>query len=47
MTIRQQGLKKAAQKTTLLCEGTIRIGWVDAATLVPARIPQHIMEKLK
>lgn len=29
---------------TLLCEGTIRIGWVDAATLRPARIPDSILE---
>ena len=28
----------------LLCEGTIRIGWVDAATLRPARIPAAILE---
>ena len=31
----------------LLCEGTIRIGWVDAATLRPARIPDSILEVLK
>ena len=30
----------------LLCDGTIRIGWVDAASLRPARIPQNILEKL-
>ena len=32
---------------TLLCEGTIRIGWVDAASLQPGRIPQNIIERLK
>jgi acyl-CoA thioester hydrolase len=26
----------------LLCEGTIRIGWVNAATLRPARIPARV-----
>ena len=31
---------------TLLCEGTIRIGWVDAASLKPARIPSSILERL-
>ena len=31
---------------TLLCEGTIRIGWVDAATLKPARIPSSVLERL-
>ncbi|WP_027475538.1 tol-pal system-associated acyl-CoA thioesterase [Curvibacter gracilis] len=30
----------------LLCEGTIRIGWVDAASLRPARIPTNILEVL-
>lgn len=27
---------------SLLCEGTIRIGWVDAATLRPARLPRQV-----
>jgi acyl-CoA thioester hydrolase len=31
---------------TLLCEGTIRVGWVDAATLKPARIPSSVLERL-
>jgi acyl-CoA thioester hydrolase len=31
----------------LLCEGSIRIGWVDAATLKPGRIPPNILEALK
>lgn len=56
MTIRQQALLKSEQmpgmadKTAaaevLLCEGDIRIGWVDAATLRPARIPAIILERL-
>lgn len=32
---------------TLLCEGRIRIGWVDAASLKPARIPPKLLEALK
>jgi acyl-CoA thioesterase FadM len=28
----------------LLCEGTIRIGWVDAQTPAAARIPPIILE---
>ncbi len=32
---------------TVLAEGTIRIGWVDAATLRPARIPSSILEVLQ
>ncbi|MDO5626087.1 MAG: YbgC/FadM family acyl-CoA thioesterase [Pseudomonadota bacterium] len=30
----------------LLCEGSIRVGWVQADTLKPARIPPAIVEKL-
>ncbi len=31
---------------TILCEGSIRIGWVDAASMQPARIPAAILERL-
>lgn len=30
----------------LLCEGNIRIGWVDASTLRPQRIPSAILDAL-
>lgn len=30
----------------LLSEGTIRIGWVDAASMRPARIPASLLEQL-
>ena len=43
MTIFQQ----AFVKDTLLCEGTIRIGWVQVADMQPHRIPQNIVESLK
>ncbi len=43
MTIHQQVLLK----NTLLCEGTIRIGWVEVASLKPGRIPLNIIESLK
>ena len=43
LIIAQQALRGG----TLLCEGTIRIGWVDAASLRPARIPAAILEVLK
>ena len=50
LTIEQQALLKPEQMTdqppTLLTEGTIRIGWVDAATLRPARIPNSLLEQL-
>ena len=32
---------------TLLCEGRIRIGWVDAASMRPARIPDSIVSRLR
>jgi len=34
------------QQPLLHCEGTIRIGWVDAHTLRPARIPPRVLEVL-
>ena len=43
MTIVQQVLLKS----TVLCEGKIRIGWVDAASLQPSRMPQNITESLR
>ncbi|MFM8865756.1 MAG: YbgC/FadM family acyl-CoA thioesterase [Limnohabitans sp.] len=52
LTIAQQVLLRgdhasSGQPDTLLAEGTIRIGWVDAATLKPGRIPAAILEKLQ
>ena len=51
ITIVQQALAKnetlPAGGALILCEGTLRIGWVDAATLKPARLPQHVLEALK
>jgi acyl-CoA thioester hydrolase len=31
----------------LLCQGTVRLGWVNAATLRPARIPEDLIEKIR
>ncbi len=47
ITIGQQALLKSGQDSTLLCTGTIRIGWVSASTLQPARIPASIINSLK
>ncbi|TAG32971.1 MAG: YbgC/FadM family acyl-CoA thioesterase [Polaromonas sp.] len=55
MTICQQTLLKSehinnvnsASEPILLCEGTVKIGWVDAATLKPARMPGCLLERLK
>ena len=50
LTIGQQALLKPEQMTdsrpVLLCEGTIRIGWVDAFTMRPARMPGFLLEQL-
>ena len=45
LIITQQAWRQAAQPM-LLCEGTIRIGWVQAASLKPDRIPSCILERL-
>ncbi|HWI10523.1 MAG TPA: tol-pal system-associated acyl-CoA thioesterase [Burkholderiaceae bacterium] len=46
MTIAQQAWRRSAQGETLLAEGTIRIGCVDAGTFRPQRIPNSIVETL-
>jgi acyl-CoA thioester hydrolase len=46
MTIRQRVLK-TGPASELLCEGTIRIGWVNAASMKPERIPTTVLEVLK
>jgi acyl-CoA thioester hydrolase len=38
---------RLASGGALLCEGTIRIGWVRAGTLQPARIPPSILEAIQ
>ena len=52
MIIAQQALLKSEQDPVavapkLLCEGTIRIGWVNAATMQPCRIPSVILDRFK
>jgi acyl-CoA thioester hydrolase len=55
LIIEQQALLKTEQlppiftglSADLLCEGRVRIGWVDAATLQPMRLPHSIAEILK
>ena len=45
LVITQQAWRPA-DTPVLLCEGTIRIGWVQAASLKPDRIPPSILERL-
>ncbi len=48
LTLQQQAWQTTAgQPTTLLCEGTIRIGWVDTATMRPSRVPASVIEALR
>lgn len=52
MTLQQEAwLTQDGQRTTLLCEGSIRIGWVQAGEAVddlrPGRIPQPIINVLQ
>ena len=47
MTIVQQALLKSEHKNGNLCEGSIRIGWVNAATLRPERILILILDTLQ
>jgi acyl-CoA thioester hydrolase len=37
----------AGEAPVLLCEGDIRIGWVDARSLRPRRIPDEVLDALK
>jgi len=47
LIIGQSALLKSERSQALLCEGTIRIGWVGAASLKPARIPANILDRLE
>lgn len=47
MTIGQQALLKTEQTETVLCEGTVRIGWVNAVSLQPQRIPAALIDSLR
>ena len=47
LVIAQQAWRLEADGShTLLCEGTIRIGWVQAHSLKPERVPTSILELL-
>lgn len=48
LAIAQQAVRPARGEApaTLLAEGTIRIGCVDAGTFRPRRIPSHILDRL-
>ncbi len=43
----QVRLLAPSKEPVLLCAGQVRIGWVDSATLKPARIPSFILQALQ
>ena len=47
MVIRQQAFLKCAASPKLLAEASLRIGWVDASSLQPTRIPSSILNSLE
>ena len=47
MLIRQQAYLKSTGTPRLLTEASIRIGWVNATSLKPARIPSSILDSLE
>ena len=47
MTIAQQVMINTSTGKAVLCEGTVRVGWVDGVTYKPSRIPQTILDTLK
>ena len=46
LTIGQRAVRHGPDGSVLLCEGSIRIGWVDAAQYRPMRIPPTVLEAL-
>ena len=47
MVIRQQAFLQSAATPRLLAEASIRIGWVNATSLQPMRIPSSILDSLE
>ncbi|MBK9237488.1 MAG: tol-pal system-associated acyl-CoA thioesterase [Rhodoferax sp.] len=47
LTIRQQVLLHTDAQDTVLCEGIIRVGWVDAITFKPTRFPSILLDLLR
>ncbi len=47
LIIGQSALLKSEHGPVLLCGGTIRIGWVEASGLKPARIPADLLDRLE
>ena len=46
LSLEQQATRHDGPEASLLCAGSIRIGWVDAASMRPARIPTYLLDLL-
>ena len=46
LTIQQQAWLKTTASPVLLCEGTIRAGWINAISYKPTRIPATLFEAI-
>ena len=46
LSLEQQATRHDGPGASLLCAGSIRIGWVDAASMRPARIPPSLLDLL-
>lgn len=49
MIIEQQALLKSEQvkqALTVVCEGSVRIGWVNSTSMRPERMPQQLVDRL-
>ncbi|MEI6732639.1 MAG: tol-pal system-associated acyl-CoA thioesterase [Comamonadaceae bacterium] len=47
IAMQQQAWRRTGSENILLCEASIRIGWVDALSYKPARMPAPLLEILK
>ena len=45
--LQQRALRDDGDSVMVLCEGSVRIGWVQAPALQPARIPAAIVQALQ
>ena len=46
LSLEQQATRHDGPGASLLCAGSIRIGWVDASSMRPARIPTYLLDLL-
>ena len=47
LVLAQSAWRRDPTGSDCLCEGEIRIGWVEAESLKPARIPANVLDRLR